>query len=184
MAMRKLVLAAALAAIAVPAAASVMVIGNSAARRCFEAADSPLSPQVADIRGCDGAIRDEPLSREDLVATHVNRGILKLRRNMIDAAIVDFDTAIAMNPNQPEAYLNKGAALIRLENASEALRLFTVALERNTRRPEIAHYGRAVANESLGNTRAAYYDYRRASELSPEWEEPRAELARFRVVPR
>jgi len=184
MATRKLVLAVVLAAVAVPATASVMVIGNSAARRCFEAADSPLSPQVADIRGCDGAIREEALNREDLVATYVNRGILKLRRNMTGEAIVDFDTAIRMNPGQGEAYLNKGAALIRLENPSEALRLFTVALERNTTRPEIAHYGRGVANEALGNTRAAYNDYRRASELSPEWEEPRTELSRFRVVPR
>lgn len=184
MAVRKLVLAAVLAAVAVPAAASVVVIGNSGARRCFEAADSPLSPQVADIRGCDTSIREEALSRDDLVATYVNRGILKLRRNMVTESIVDFDAAIAMNPAQGEAYLNKGAALIRLENPSEALRLFTVALERNTTRPEIAHYGRAVANEALGNTRAAYNDYRRAAELSPEWEEPRAELTRFRVVPR
>ena len=181
---RKLVLAAMLAAISVPATASVMVIGNSAARRCFEAADSPLSPQVSDIRGCDGAIREEALSREDLVATYVNRGILKLRRDMIPESIADFDTAIGMNPNQPEAYLNKGAALIRQENAGEALRLFTIALERNTTRPELAHYGRAVANETLGNTRDAYNDYVRASELRPDWEEPRAELSRFRVVPR
>ena len=179
---RKLVLAAALAAVAVPASASVMVIGNSAARACYEAADSPLSPQVTDIRGCDGAIRDEALNRDDLVATFVNRGILKLRRNNVNEAILDFDTAIEMNPNQPEAYLNKGAALIRLDNPSEALRLFTVALERNTTRPELAHFGRAVANETLGNTRAAYNDYRRASELDPDWPDPREELTRFRVV--
>lgn len=184
MATRKFLLAVAVAAVAVPAAASVVVIGNSGARRCYEAADSALSPQVADIRGCDAAIREEALNRDDLVATYVNRGILKLRRNMIHESIIDFDTAIAMNPGQGEAFLNKGAALIRLENPTEALRLFTVALERNTTRPEIAHYGRAVANEALGNTRAAYNDYRRASELSPDWEEPRAELTRFRVVPR
>lgn len=181
---RKLILAAVLAAVAVPATASVMVIGNSAARRCYEAAESPLSPQVADIRGCDASIREEALSREDLVATYVNRGILKLRREMVVESIADFDAAIAMNPNQPEAYLNKGAALIRQENAGEALRLFTIALERNTTRPELAHFGRAVANETLGNTRDAYNDYVRASELRPDWEEPRAELTRFRVVPR
>ena len=54
-----------------------------------------------------------------------------------------------------------------MENASAALPLFTAALERNTSRPELAHYGRAIANETLGNTRAAYDDYRRASELRP-----------------
>ena len=90
--------------------------------------------------------------------------------------------AIALDPEQPEAYLNKGAALIRRQNPQEALQLFTVALERNTSRPAIAHYGRAVANEALGNVAAAYRDYRRASELAPDWAEPRTELARFRVV--
>ena len=179
---RKLVFAAVLAAAALPASASVMVIGNSSARACYEAAESPLNPDLQDYRACDQALRDEPLVREDVVATHVNRGILRLRRGQIDLAIADFDEAMRLNPNQPEAYLNKGAALMRLENAAEALPLFTASLERNTIRPEIAHYGRAIANETLGNTRAAYEDYRRASELRPGWEEPLVELRRFRVV--
>ena len=122
------------------------------------------------------------MSAHDTVATHVNRGILRLRRNQIDAAIADFDQAIRLDPRQPEAYLNKGAALIRLNNPTEALRLFTVAIEYHTRRPEIAHFGRAIANESLGNVRAAYDDYRRASELDPDWSDPQTELRRFRVV--
>jgi Flp pilus assembly protein TadD len=62
--------------------------------------------------------------------------------------------------------------------------LFTVALERNTTRPAVAHYGRAVAQEELGNVAAAYRDYRRASELAPNWREPRIELTRFRVTGR
>jgi tetratricopeptide (TPR) repeat protein len=179
---RKLVFAALLAAAAFPASASVMVIGSSSARACYEAADSPRNPDLQDYRACDQALRDEALTRENIVATHVNRGILRLRRGQIAMAIADFDDAMRINPAQPEAYLNKGAALMRLENATEALPLFTASLERNTIRPEIAHYGRAIANETLGNTRAAYDDYRRASELRPDWEEPRVELRRFRVV--
>ena len=174
--------AAALAAFAIPAGASVIVVGNSSARLCYEAADSPLNPTVRDIRDCDMAFSEEALSQHDRVATHVNRGILRLRRGMVDQAIADFDTAIDLDPDQPEAYLNKGAALIRLDNPGEALGLFTVALEHNTERPEIAHFGRAIANEELGNIRAAYNDYRRASELDPEWADPRTELRRFRVV--
>ena len=128
------------------------------------------------------AFSEEALSQRDIVATHVNRGILRLRRGQVDAAIADFDQAITLDPRQPEAYLNKGAALIRLENPAEAQRLFTVALERNTQRPEIAHFGRAIANEELGNLRAAYNDYQRASQLDPNWQEPRIELSRFRIV--
>jgi tetratricopeptide (TPR) repeat protein len=180
----KLLMAAALAASAAPAAAGVLVLGSSDARLCYEAADSPSTPTGTDIRRCDSALIDGNLSQYEIVATHVNRGILRLRRGGVDEAVADFDQAIALDPNQPEAYLNKGAALLRRQNPSEALQLFTVALERETSRPAIAHYGRAIANEQLGNVREAYNDYRAASELAPDWADPRTELARFRVSPR
>ena len=179
---RKLVLAALIAACAAPASAGVYVIGDSDARLCFEAADSPMVPSPRDVRRCDDALLNETLSNYEIVATHVNRGILRLRRGGIEEAVSDFDRAITLDPNQPEAYLNKGAALIRRENPAEALNLFTVALEHNTTRPALAHYGRAVANEALGNLAAAYRDFRTASELDPDWSEPRTELARYRVV--
>jgi len=149
---------------------------------CYEAADSPMTPSASDIRRCDNALLREMLSEYEMVATHVNRGILRLRRGMIDTAIADFDQAIALDPNQPEAYLNKGAALLRRENASEAINLFTIALEHNTSRPALAHYGRAIANETVGNLSAAYRDYTAASRIAPQWREPQLELARFRVV--
>ena len=184
MAVRPYLLATAFAVCAVPASASVFVVGSSDARLCYQAADSPLTPSVRDIRRCDDALLRDTLSAYEVVATHVNRGILKLRRGNIDAAIVDFDEAIRLDPEQPEAYLNKGPALLRRENPTEALQLYTVALERETSRPAIALYGRAVANEQLGNVRAAYADYQRASQLAPDWNDPRTELQRFRVVER
>jgi tetratricopeptide (TPR) repeat protein len=184
MAIRKILFGGLLAACAAPALASVMVIGSSDARLCYEAADSPLMPQVRDMRRCDDALNVGGLSTYENVATHVNRGILRLRRGLIDQSIADFDAAMALDPNQPEAYLNKGAALIQRQNPSEAAQLFTVALEHNTQRPAIAHYGRAIANEALGNVREAYQDYQMASQLAPNWSAPRADLQRFRVVQR
>lgn len=176
------VLAALFAASSVPAFGAVTVIGNSLARECFEAAESPMQPTMNDVRLCDEAFSGEAMSQHDTVATYVNRGILKLRRNQVDAAIADFDQAIQIDPTQPEAYLNKGSALIRANHSADAIGLFTVALEHNTERPELAHFGRAIANEDMGNVREAYNDYRRASELDPNWAEPRTELRRFRVV--
>jgi tetratricopeptide (TPR) repeat protein len=179
----RLILAAIVAAAAVPAAASVVVVGSTDARMCYESADSPLMPLIRDIRRCDDALLGgEYLTDYEILATHVNRGILRLRRGLLDDAVADFDEAIRMDPNQPEAYLNKGAALIRRSNPQEALQLFTMALDHNTTRPAVAHYGRAVANEALGNLPAAYRDYQAASTLDPHWSAPRAELARFRVV--
>jgi tetratricopeptide (TPR) repeat protein len=171
-------------AAAAPASAAVVVLGNSDARLCYEAADSAMMPVNRDVRRCDEALLRETLTNYEMVATHVNRGILHLRRGAVEAAITDFDQAIAMDPHQPEAYLNKGAALLRRENAAEAMNLFTMALERNTTRPALAHYGRGIANETLGNLSAAYRDYSAASRIAPDWNEPRVELTRFRVISR
>ena len=182
MATGRYLFAALLASASVPALGAVTVLGSSSARICFEAADSPMMPTPNDLRYCDDALAQGALSGHDEVATHVNRGILRLRRNQMEDSIADFDEAIRLDPRQPEAYLNKGAALIRQDNPSEALNLFTAALDYHTQRPEIAHFGRAIANESLGNVRAAYEDYRAASELAPHWQDPQAELRRFRVV--
>jgi tetratricopeptide (TPR) repeat protein len=184
MAIRPFLLAAAIVVCAGPAAASVYVVGSGDARLCYEAAESPLYPSLGDIRRCDDALLRDGLSQYEVVATHVNRGILKLRRGLVDAAIADFDNAIRLDPEQPEAYLNKGTALLRRQNPTEALQLYTVALEHDTTRPAIAHYGRAIANEQLGNVREAYADYQRASQLAPDWNDPRAELQRFRVTQR
>src|SRR5690349_22578639 len=61
--------------------ASVMVIGNSSARLCFEAADSPLNPDSDDMNRCNMALRDEPLSREDRSEEHTSE--LQSRRDLV-----------------------------------------------------------------------------------------------------
>jgi len=177
-----LLTSAALIAVAAPAGAAVTVLGSSNARMCYEAADTDAPPIRTSLEACDTALNGEAASTFDIVATHVNRGILRSRLGDLEGAMTDFDAALAIDPNQPEAYLNKGAALLRRENAADAAGLFTIALERNTTRPALAHYGRAIANETLGNVSAAYRDYTAASRLDPQWREPRLELTRFRVV--
>lgn len=184
MATARYLIAALLAASSIPAMAGIAVIGASSARLCYESAQSSARPTPRDIDRCDAAFDEAGISHHDLVATYVNRGILKLRRGQVTASIADFDTALSLDPNQPEAYLNKGAALIQQDDARGALPLFAAALEHHTDRPALAHFGRAIANETLGNVAAAYRDYRMASELDPDWAEPRLELQRFRVAPR
>ena len=164
---------------AAPAAAAVTVIGGTAARTCYEAADSPSSPTQETLSACDRALAAEPLAPRDVVATHVNRGILRVRGGDLAGGIADFDSAIRLDPNVGEAWFNRGAALLRRSAPTEALPSFEAAVALGIDRPALAFLGRAVAYEALGNVRAAYADYRRASELEPGWERPRAELARF-----
>ena len=183
MAKHHVLVAAAFALLPFPAMAGVTVLGSSSARLCFLAADSPMMPRNQDIRRCDAALDEAAVTPRDVIATYVNRGILRLRRGDTEGAMSDFDEALRRDPGEAEAYLNRGSALLRRERTDEAVTMYSQALQHNTRRPALAHYGRAMAYELLGNVRAAYNDYRRASELDPEWSAPREDLLRFRVVP-
>jgi len=181
----KFLIAAAVAALAVPAAAAITVIGSTSARLCYEAAEARSIPSTNSIGRCDDALEREALTEYEIVATYVNRGILKLRRGQVDAAIADFDLAIARDPREPESYLNKGMASLRLPNGwTQAVPLFDTAIQRRTRRPAIAYYGRAVAHELGGEVKLAYRDYKQASAIEPHWRDPQTELARFSVRPR
>jgi tetratricopeptide (TPR) repeat protein len=175
--------AAALAAFAIPAGAAVIVVGTSSARMCFEAADAQIAPSRDSLLHCDDAM-NENLSPYELVATFVNRGIVKLRMGQIGASIADFDAALSRDPNQAEAYLDKGMALLHQSGGWQAaVPMFDSALTKGTKRPEIAYYGRGVANELGGRIESAYRDYRQASEIAPKWRDPQVELARFTVRP-
>ncbi|HYG48397.1 MAG TPA: tetratricopeptide repeat protein [Allosphingosinicella sp.] len=177
----KFLFAAAALLAASPATGAVSVIGNSYARMCYEAAEA-RTPSIAAMRNCDQALREDTLSHSDVVATFVNRGILKARVGNVEQAIADYDEALSRDPDQPEAYLNKGFALLHLPEAEQRAKpMFDSALAKKTRRPELAYYGRAVANELAGQVRAAYHDYREASRISPKWRDPKVELARFKV---
>ncbi|MDB5669231.1 MAG: tetratricopeptide repeat protein [Alphaproteobacteria bacterium] len=175
-----LVSAAALMA-ASPAIAAIQVLGSSSARMCYEAAEAPGKPTIDELQRCSTALSEEGLAPHDEVATLVNRGILRLRLGRLDGAVADFNSAIGGDPNEPEAYLDKGMVALRMNDGAQAVSLFDTALQKKTRRPALAYYGRAVAQEMAGRLKEAYLDYRQASLLEPQWQEPKIDLARFTV---
>lgn len=177
----KLFLLTAAAACSGSAAASVQVLGKGAASLCYLASESPVRPSPGQLRYCDQALNEEALLRSDVVATHVNRGILRMRLGKVEEAMSDYDRAIELAPDAPEAYLNKGSALIKLGQPGAAVPFFSQALSKQTRKPAYAYYGRGLAHEEIGDLKSAYLDYRRASSADPKWDAPKAELSRFSV---
>jgi len=164
-------------------ASSITLYGTSNGRLCYEAA--LLRRSAADSLDICNTALSEPMTQHDTVATYVNRGIIKMLAGDRAGAIVDYDRAIALDPEQADAYLNKGMAVLHSDkDGAASLALFTMALEKGTQRQAIAYYGRGIANELAGNVRAAYDDYIQATTLEPTWEDPKTELARFKVVPR
>lgn len=184
--MRRFALASAAAVAAVfaasPAVSGITVLGNSLGRSCYEAARDN-NGSLSALLGCDAALDAGTMSAHDVVATFVNRGIVKINANRHRDAIADFDRAIALNPNEPESYLNKASAIVRMGgDTQQAIALFSEALQRDTRKPEFAYFGRAIAHEVSGDVTSAYRDYQRARQANPKWEDPQRELTRFRVV--
>lgn len=173
---------AALAIVAtLPVQAAVTVYGNSNARGCYEAARDGRSG-AGEIRNCAEAIADRTLSARDRVATLVNRGILYVRSGDFENGLADYERALTIDAEEPDAYLNKALALLRRNQSGEGLiPLFDAAIRLGTEEPAVAHYGRGVAHELNGDIVSAYNDIRRASELAPQWEAPAQDLTRFVV---
>lgn len=162
---------------------AVQVAGNSSAQACYTAA-AQQSDSRSDLRPCDFALDVEMLNSYDRVATFVNRGIIHFHRGNYDRALVDFDRALGLDAENPEAMLNKAITLMRRdERGDQALPLFTRALDLGTDQPAVAHYGRGLAHQLTGDLTSAYMDILTAAELAPEWEAPRNDLTNFIVEP-
>lgn len=123
----------------------------------------------------------ELLSNHDRVGTYVNRGILWMVAGDLEQANRDFDSAIELNPNVPQAWLNKAIAQINAGNSAAALPLVERAIALRAEKQALAYYVRGIAHEDTGNVGAAYADLRAAASLAPGWKEPAVELARYRV---
>lgn len=171
-----------LAAAGAAYAHSVTVIGTNAdAIACFRAADSDARRPDA-IETCSIALRSNDLDPQDRVATLVNRGIVHFRLEQFTEALADFDSAMAIEPSQADAMVNRGITMIAAgENVDRSLAFIDEGLRRGPQRPWVAYYGRAVGNELAGRDAAAYRDYQRALQLRPTWALPRQALARFSV---
>ncbi len=167
-----------------PAASQgVTVIGGGMARACYTAARMD-GPDPRAVQVCDSALAHETLRRRDRAATHVNRGILLLRERDGVRALSDFDAALALMPALAEGHVNRGAALILLDRPREAIAALNMALEKQTAEPWTAHFNRATAREMLGDVSGAYADLQTASALYPDWDLPKKELERYRVIER
>jgi tetratricopeptide (TPR) repeat protein len=181
--MKRLVFGAALAAVlavGAQAQASVTVIGGGLAEACSRAA---LSGKAAprEESTCTEALDKEMLSSRDRAGTLVNRGILKMRRANWEGAASDFNEAVRLKPDLGEAYANRGAVSIGMHKYAESLPDLNKGLALGVEAPAKVYFDRALAYEGLDDVKSAYFDYQKAVELSPDWEAPKTELARFHV---
>ncbi|GIK49683.1 MAG: tetratricopeptide repeat protein [Hyphomonadaceae bacterium] len=158
---------------------SVTVIGGDAsANRCAAAV---MANNIADatIDTCTRALSYRRITREAQVQVLVNRGVTHLRRGENELAVADFDAVLAIDRRNAEAHLNRGAALLQMQQHGPAIAAITEALSLGVREPHKAYLNRGIAREALGDLRGAYEDYDTALQIQPDWGPASAELARF-----
>ena len=165
------------------AKASVTVIGGGLAEACAKGTLRGVSTRQLEQQ-CTQALEEELLSPRDKAGTFVNRGIIKMRRGEMAAALSDFDLAIHYKPQLGEIYVNRGAALVGEHRYADGLADLNKGLKLGVEEPAKAYYNRALAYEGLDDVKSAYFDYQKAVELSPEWDAPKQQLVRFHVARR
>ena len=156
--------------------------GGSYARNCFMASTLAIqlnSASKENIQECDQAILHGRLTRKDLLATYVNRGILHGAMEEYQKALKDYRTAIDLGPRTGEVYVNLGNLYLLSQKYDVAIRQYTTAIELTLAKNHIAHFNRAMAYENNKEFANAEADYRRAIELSPEWVLPQLRLERL-----
>ena len=162
---------------------SMSVIGGgSYARNCYMSATLAIQLNSAsreNIEECDQAILHGRLTRKDLLATYVNRGILYGAMEDYQKALKDYRTAVELEPDTGEVYVNLGNLYLLSQKYDVAIQQYTTAIELTLTKNHIAHFNRAMAYENNKEFANAEADYRRAIELSPEWVLPQLRLERL-----
>jgi len=167
------------------AQASVSVPGRGFAHDCFIAAEHDYGSAFGE-EPCTVALQSEPLSLRDRAATFVNRGVIRTKMKRFDEALADYEQAINLGghlepPDLGVAYVDRAFILREMGRYREAIDSATKGLSVGTSKPQLGYYVRAVAEEELGDLKAAYYDYKQAVALQPDFDLAARQLSRFRV---
>ncbi len=124
------------------------------------------------IRACTAVIRSGHQTPEDLARAYFNRGRAWSDKGQFDRAIADFDQAIRLDPEYPDAFNNRGVAYAGKGQFDRAIEDYdrAIALDPNY---AIAIYNRGLAAQSLGRTDEAAAYFARAKQVGPRLMPPK-----------
>ncbi|MHA7873417.1 MAG: tetratricopeptide repeat protein [Hyphococcus sp.] len=152
---------------------SITTIGATDAAACYQNANDALS---GDTKPCDRALKDSQTTRADRMKTHVNRGIILNRNGALQAAIEDFNAAIAIDSGLAEAYLNRGNSWFLSGRYDQAMTDYEAALDKMVKEPWAAWYNVGLVHDARGDKNAASDAYRKALALNPDFKLARQKL--------
>ncbi|MEG5125259.1 TerD family protein [Microcoleus sp. ARI1-B5] len=97
-----------------------------------------------------------------------NQGSLKIQKGDVPGAIANFNQALGLNPNIPQAYLGLGIASSKQGNKQQAIYHYDRALQFNPNLAE-AYFGRGQAYYELGDKLHAIGNYEQAISVNPDY---------------
>ncbi len=106
------------------------------------------------------------LSNEAMSLALLARGNAYYAEGNLQAALSDFDRAISLRPNHPEAYYNRGNLHCMLRQFDSAIADYTKAIEL-AENDANAHNNRGMAWHEKGNFQSALANYNRAIAINP-----------------
>ena len=112
------------------------------------------------------AIDSGELPESSLFLVHVARGDALYARGDQQGALRDFDTAVSLKPDYPEAYYNRGNLHCLMRQYDKAIEDYTRAIEL-TANDANAHNNRGMAWHQKGNYQSALANYNRAIAINP-----------------
>ena len=162
-------------------AQTVITIGSGLAHDCFIHAKTGEQLRQG-VGVCNGALDHDLLARKDRAGTYDNRGVILDMLGRTEEAAADFNAAIALDPSLGDPYVNLGAMLIKKGQHEEALTHINKGIDLGMAFAHIGYYDRAVAEQMLGRFKEAYYDYKKALELEPNFKMASERLKDFTVT--
>jgi Tfp pilus assembly protein PilF len=144
-------------------------------RDCLQS-DTQIASSKA-IRACSKAYKASiPIYdvRSDILT---RRGFLQLSAGRFDKASRDFKSAAKLNRENEFAYLGEGYTALLEKDYAMAAKLFNDCTSHDKAAP-LAIFGLAMTKEMSGDMKGAVESYKQAAKMRPDWQAPRAELAR------
>ena len=138
-----------------------------------------FSPDLA-ISGCTAAIQSGKWSGKGLAWAFANRGIAYVTLKDLNRALVEYNTALSLDPEYAVGYYNRGTCYFRLNDDDRAIADLSQAIRF---RPNYAaaYANRALAYERKGDRERAIADFRLALQYGDK--EAADDLRRLGVTP-
>lgn len=160
-------------------------VGKTPAIRCaaaVEAASRSGTVTDAATNTCRQALGWAHFAPDEKGPVLSNNGVLHLIRGDYQAALADFNSALRAGAEPSSTLNDRGLAQAGLLQYQAAVDSYGEALTKATGNQERIYFNRAMAEEDLGNLKAAFLDYRKAAELAPTWRKAADQLSRFKVA--